>query len=351
MKYAIIPVAAMGLLSLAPASMNAQATAEPAGIVQYASADDSWLQFQQLRKGPPVKPTTKADIAGYLSKLDDVAQDFSARFPADPRRWDAMLTGAQLAERLAQMGIPAAGPGVEPVAKQIMDAQDAPAFIKESARFYLLQIACAREGATAELEQNIAAFAAAYPTDARADFLRFYFAKKAQTSDPAKAEAIYNQLANSSNQQIAAQAAAALKMLNLARQPLDLKFTALDGTSIDLNNMRGKVVLVDFWATWCGPCMREVPNVVAAYQKYHDQGFEVIGISLDHDSDAVLRVTKAKGMVWPQYFDGKGWQNSISTSFGIGSIPTMWLVGKDGLIADTQARDNLEPEIEKLLGQ
>src|SRR5471030_1254825 len=68
-------------------------------------------------------------------------------------------------------------------------------------------------------------------------------------------------------------------------KPLDLKFTAVDGKKVDLADMRGKVVLIDFWATWCPPCRAEVPDVVATYKKYHDQGFEVVGISLDQDKD------------------------------------------------------------------
>lgn len=93
----------------------------------------------------------------------------------------------------------------------------------------------------------------------------------------------------------------------------------------------------------------EVPNVVAAYKKYHDQGFEVIGISLDQDKDALLAFTKQNGMVWPQYFDGQGWSNSISSRFGIDSIPAMWLVGKDGKVATLDGRDDLAGQVEKLL--
>ena len=132
--------------------------------------------------------------------------------------------------------------------------------------------------------------------------------------------------------------------------PLDLKFTSVDGQSIDLSKMRGKVVLVDFWATWCPPCREEVPNVVAAYQKYHDKGFEVLGISLDQDKDALLAFTKGHGMVWPQYFDGKGWDNDISKGFGIQEIPTMWLVGKDGKLITTNGREDLAGQVEKALG-
>jgi len=132
---------------------------------------------------------------------------------------------------------------------------------------------------------------------------------------------------------------------------ITLKFHAADGSPVDLAELHGKVVLVDFWATWCGPCMREVPNVVAAYQKYHDKGFEIVGISLDKSKDAMLSVAAQKGMTWPQYFDGKGWENEVSTAFHVRQIPTMWLVGKNGRVATTEARENLDAEISKLLGE
>ena len=132
-------------------------------------------------------------------------------------------------------------------------------------------------------------------------------------------------------------------------KPLDLKFTAVDGKAVDLSKLRGKVVLIDFWATWCPPCRDEVPNVVAAYTKYHAKGFEIVGISLDQDKDALLAFTKGNGMVWPQYFDGKGWANEISHGFGIDMIPAMWLLGKDGKVVTTNARDDLAGQVEKAL--
>jgi len=130
---------------------------------------------------------------------------------------------------------------------------------------------------------------------------------------------------------------------------LDLKYTAVDGSVVDLSKMRGKVVLVDFWATWCPPCRGEVPDVVAAYNKYHDRGFEIVGVSLDQDKDALLAFTQENGMVWPQYFDGKGWSNDVSSSFGINSIPAMWLVGKDGVLITKNAQEDLAGQVEKAL--
>lgn len=134
-------------------------------------------------------------------------------------------------------------------------------------------------------------------------------------------------------------------------KPLALKFAAADGAPFDLEKLRGRVVLVDFWATWWSPCMKGMPQLLSAYQKYHDKGFEIVGISLDDDKARMLKITAEKGMVWPQYFDGKRWSNDIVTKFGIREIPAMWLISKKGLIATTNAQENLDATIQKLLAE
>ena len=130
---------------------------------------------------------------------------------------------------------------------------------------------------------------------------------------------------------------------------LEIQFTAVDGTKVDLSKMKGKVVLIDFWATWCGPCIAELPNVKKAYKKLNPKGFEIIGISLDTKESVLKRFLKKENMPWPQFFDGKGWKNSISTAHGIRSIPAMWLVDKQGNLADLNARADLERKVEALL--
>jgi thiol-disulfide isomerase/thioredoxin len=135
----------------------------------------------------------------------------------------------------------------------------------------------------------------------------------------------------------------------LKSKPLEMKFTAVDGREVDLAKMRGKVVLIDFWATWCGPCVAELPNVLKAYKELHPKGFEIVGISLDSDKAELEAFVKEQGMEWPQFFDGKGWKNEIATTYDIQSIPAMWLVDQKGMVVDTSARSDLEEKVAKLL--
>ena len=133
-------------------------------------------------------------------------------------------------------------------------------------------------------------------------------------------------------------------------KPLELSFTAVDGSKVDIKDLAGKVVLIDFWATWCGPCVAEVPNLKKVYETYHPKGFEILGISLDDKKGDLLAFTKKHEIPWPQYFDGKHWNNEISFRFGISSVPTAWLVDKKGVLRHTEVRTyDLESAVQKLL--
>ena len=111
-----------------------------------------------------------------------------------------------------------------------------------------------------------------------------------------------------------------------------LEFTSLSGNQVSLANLKGKVVLIDFWATWCGPCRRVMPDLVETYKQYHDKGFEIIGISLDRDKSQLEKYMQEMGITWPQYFDGLMWNNKITRRFGIRGIPHIVLVDKNGAV-------------------
>ncbi len=124
----------------------------------------------------------------------------------------------------------------------------------------------------------------------------------------------------------------------------DFEEKDLAGKPLSVANFKGSVVLVDFWATWCGPCVGELPNVIKTYEKHHAKGFEIIGISLDQDEKKLKSFTKEKNMPWPQYFDGKGWGNKLAAKYGIQSIPSTFLLDREGKII---GRDLRGPELEK----
>lgn len=124
-----------------------------------------------------------------------------------------------------------------------------------------------------------------------------------------------------------------------------------EGKTISLSSLRGKVVLIDFWASWCGPCRRENPNVVKLYHKYKDKGFTVFSVSLDKDAAAWQRAIKADGLIWPNHVsDLKEWQTPLTKLYGFNSIPYTVLVGKDGKIITTNLRgEDLEAKLKEVL--
>lgn len=166
------------------------------------------------------------------------------------------------------------------------------------------------------------------------------------------------------NPAVTTMATGLLKKLALRREPLDMRFIALDGTPFDLAALRGKVVLIDFWATWCVPCMEEMPEIKRVYAKYRDQGFEVVGVSFDslprdpakprfqeRTPEQVQAFVAREGMVWPHYFDGKGWDNAWGRAFSIAELPTGFLLDRSGRLVHLDNHGSkLEANVRSLLG-
>jgi peroxiredoxin len=126
----------------------------------------------------------------------------------------------------------------------------------------------------------------------------------------------------------------------------------LDGNPLSIAQFKGKVVLVDFWAMWCPPCIAELPNLVSTYEKHHASGFEIVGISLDENRDRLTAFIQERSMTWPQYFDGRRWQSKLVEAYGIDAIPATFLLDREGrIIAKDLSGDALEKAVASALAK
>ncbi|UEG49697.1 TlpA family protein disulfide reductase [Ferruginibacter lapsinanis] len=119
---------------------------------------------------------------------------------------------------------------------------------------------------------------------------------------------------------------------------------------LHLSSLRGKVVLIDFWASWCGPCRQANPKVVALYKKYKAQGFEIFGVSLDYKKQAWIKAIKKDRITYTQVMDKDAWRSAVAETYGVNGIPASFLLDKNGVIAgiDLEGRE-LKYKIEELL--
>jgi peroxiredoxin len=133
----------------------------------------------------------------------------------------------------------------------------------------------------------------------------------------------------------------------------DLAFPNPDGKILKLSDLRGKVVLLDFWAAWCRPCRMENPHVVKEYHLYKDKGFDVYSVSLDRDKASWLKAIQDDGLVWSNHVsDLKHWASEAAAIYGVSSIPATFLIGKDGrIIAKNLRGDALSNALKQLLGE
>lgn len=319
------------------------------------NADALWAHFTQLRTGMGKGQGNPREL---FEKIHAVAREFATRYPDDPRKWEARLWSA----RLAQFGAADREEGadfavVEGDLREIADAKAASAEVRGDAQLMLfgmhLSQAAEASASLQPLRAELDRFAQAYPNHRQLGLARLGLARALGASDPEGARSLIRLVASGPDPAAAKAAGTMEKILDLTRKPIEMKFTAIDGRKVDLAALRGKVVLIDFWATWCAPCMARVGEMIELDRKHRAQGLVIIGISLDQKKQALEETLRNKGIGWPQYFDGRGFENEISSAYGIDGIPRLWLVNKRGLVVNTQAEssDDLASEIEKLLSE
>jgi thiol-disulfide isomerase/thioredoxin len=349
--------------SASPSSPSAAEVVEKLDFSKLKTAEEFWAALEKLREIPRPAANSPEDrmrqIRSWLDSRLAASEAFLKTYPNDPHRHSARLMAIDSVLQLTQFG----EKGISKIERNdleaIINAPDADEETKGEAEFFKLMV----DSQSVEFnsphtvppfQQALSSYLEKYPKHVRSQYVASMLMQTLSQFETPSTEPLLKKLATHSNPGIAGKAKAILQqrqfMLDLKKKPLLLKFTGVDGTEVDASKLRGKVLLLDFWASWCGPCMADVPHVVATYQKLRDRGFEIIGISLDQDKAAMEEAMKKNNMTWPQYFDGKGWQNEISEQFGVRSIPSTWLFDRKGKLREHGLRgQELEMRIENLL--
>lgn len=334
-------------------------------------ADVAWKAFQKAATPPsfPKEWSTKhpsneeldafnKERAGTALKAADKARDFYTDFPDDKRAPQARLEEYHLLTAVMQLGDSSVGDRMMAIQEKLADDPS----VGDDERLMMV-LTVAKSSLRGMADNPVPSL-----LKAKDSFLKAYemFPKRAEPAayllqlgemlliydQTDAAKEIFKRLdSEGADPDLRKQAQAQLAKFDRVGKPVEFAFTAVDGRKIDIADLKGKVVMIDFWATWCGPCIAGLPEVLETYHKWHDQGFEILGISLDNDEEALKKMVKEREMPWPQFFDHENESNRYAEKYGISGIPTLWLVDKEGNLRYLNARNDLEGKVAKLIAE
>lgn len=329
-----------------------------------ASADRAWSEFEQVREtNVPAEATKDEKNAWWKAKVENLRRmgtAFLADHPDDPRRW---AVAVHLRENLPwpdpHLPLPAFDALLRELTAAAIERQDLPSEIRERASLLTIEEEMVRAGLADTREQWLAiqalldAHQQRFGANPWLKLTQMRCLERLEAVAPETVQAVVDRLAESPHAELRSVATVRSFLGGLRTTPLELRFTALDGRAVDFAQLRGKVVLLYFWATWCQPCVAELPALLELYRRHVASGFEIVGVSFDRpgSGDKVTAFLRDRGVPWPQHFDLEpNGRNRLAEPFGINAIPAKFLFDRSGRLATAIRRgDGLEAEVERLL--
>ena len=354
MKLLLTPLRALAVAVMLAGSIVPAFTAD-----EVSPVDTAWKELRKAATppSPPREWSTERPSDEALAKFNqsratkalaaaDKAKAFYGEYPADKRAAEARLMEYNLLTAVVQLGDSSVTDRM--ITLQAALADDPSIDEEERLGMVLMAAKSALQGATSDdpvpgMLKAKGVFLKAFTLFPKRAEPAAYLLQLAEMllayDQPEAAQDIFRQLdKEGTDEEVRTAIKAQREKFDRLGKPVEIAFTAIDGRKVDVAALKGKVVMIDFWATWCGPCIGEMPNVKAAYQAHHERGFEVIGVSLDQDKATLQKGITAMGLPWPQLFDGGAWETLLAKKCAVRSIPSTFLIGKDGVLLATNLR-------------
>jgi len=334
------------------------------GRAEQPSADQLWAEFERVRAVAMPTGATKAEKNAWWERkvrdLQRLGTAFLDAYPDDPRRWAVAVHVREVR--------PWPDPAVAPplldlrlreLTAAAVNRADIAADVRETASLLLIDEEIIRSGEDAgvapllEIQRRLDEHVGRFGAGQGVRLIQLRTLERLERLDPAAAGAIVERLATSPHT-LLREVATRRQFLRLVGQtPIDLRFIALDGREVDFARLRGKVVLLDFWATWCQPCVVELPRLRQLRDAHAAAGLEIVGVSLDRPgSRAKLEAfVRQNDLTWPQHFllNNEG-RNELAERFAVTSIPAVFLFDRTGRLAVANVpSEKLNAEIDRLL--